>query len=245
MLSQRLRYFFTAFVDLIYPPACIICGENVDSDEPPACRNCIEKIEFLCEPLCSKCGFPIREWNNSLLSCTDCPNGDIHFDKARSLVSYSDENVRTLIHGLKYEFQTSLAVPLGELMLKGFDRYYGNFSYDAIVPVPLHRSRLREREFNQSSLISAQLAKSKNIPLREDLVIRKKRTVPQVKLEPQKRRTNLLNVFEIGTAEFSKNSRILIVDDVYTTGSTVNELCGVLKRAGVKTADVLTLARAV
>ncbi|RJP26239.1 MAG: ComF family protein [Candidatus Omnitrophota bacterium] len=240
-----LRPLFHALLDLIYPSTCIVCGVSVSSEKPPVCSNCLDRLEVIKEPICHRCGYPQDILFSSLGACRHCPAEKIHFHTARSILSYADTNVRVLIHGLKYHFLTRLADPLSEILLEGFKRDFGNAHFDAIAPVPLHKKRQREREFNQSTLLGKRISQFANLPIYEDLVTRIRKTVPQTSLDPMQRQTNVVGAFAAARPERIADLSFLVIDDVYTTGSTVNEVCATLKNNGAARVDVLTLARAV
>ncbi len=149
------------------------------------------------------------------------------------------------IHRFKYAKKTSLARPLGSLVRETFMRFWGTDSVDLMVPVPLHLKRLRERGFNQAYLMTRAWAKDEDFSLDGLALCRTRWTKPQTTLSRKERQRNVKGAFAVACAERIEGKRILVVDDVYTTGSTVNECAQVLMKAGARWVDVLTLARAV
>jgi ComF family protein len=149
------------------------------------------------------------------------------------------------IHRLKYKKKTLLSRPLSALARETFFRFWGVDTIDLIVPVPLHVKRLRERGFNQAHLLVIRWAKREGIPLDGLTLYRGRWTEPQTTLSRTERQKNMKGAFLLRHKERIKGRRILLVDDVYTTGTTVNECARVLIKAGAEFVDVLTLARAV
>ncbi|HCY19026.1 MAG TPA: amidophosphoribosyltransferase [Deltaproteobacteria bacterium] len=172
--------------------------------------------------------------------CGTCIKKRRPFSIARSIGIYEGVLLEA-VQRLKYNGKTSLARPLAKLMTKEFSMN----NYNLIVPVPLHKTRLKERGFNQSLLLARELSKLYNLPI-DYLNLRKIRaTDPQVNLKGKERIENMKGAFAVKNGAGFKNKKILLIDDVYTTGATVTECSKVLKKAGAKTIDVLTLARVV
>ena len=165
--------------------------------------------------------------------CGECRRGDHAFDFARSLFLFED-GMRTIVHHLKYSSRVSLAVPLGRQLRECASAE--GFQARVAVPVPLHRSRLRQRGFNQAELLARQLG----LPVDSRLLRRKKNTPSQTGLSRAQRAANLASAFEV---RGRPPECVLVVDDVYTTGSTLDEVAKTLKRAGVQRVEALTVAR--
>ncbi|MDP8243887.1 MAG: ComF family protein [Candidatus Hinthialibacter antarcticus] len=231
---------FQTLIDLIYPPVCAGCGGEVAGTGPPVCEACLLSAPRIEKPLCQTCGAPGE--NPHAKHCPECPE-KAHYHRARAVLDYQDKTVKKLIQGLKFHYQTGLAVPLGDLMLEGFNQYFKDEQYDAIVPVPLHRKRKRQREFNQATLLAQAIQREHNLPMIENAVMRIRHTKPQTSMTPLKRKTNVLGAFAVKDASVIQGAQLLLVDDIYTTGSTTNEIARVLIEAGAKHVDVLTLSR--
>jgi ComF family protein len=165
--------------------------------------------------------------------CGLCLKGEHVFDLARSALLFTP-TLREIIHHLKYSDRVSLANPLGDILKKCLERE--PFTGSVIVPVPLHPSRERQRGFNQAELIASRLGR----PMATRLIRRRKKTPSQTGLSRTERRRNLASAFEV-RGEVSGS--VIVVDDVYTTGSTMNEIARTLKRAGAERVEVLTVAR--
>jgi ComF family protein len=167
-----------------------------------------------------------------------------YFTMARALGAY-EGSLQEAIHHWKYEGKMNLTPFFAEWMAEGVKRYWDPNSLDLLIPVPLHTQRLRERGFNQALLLVRELSCRTGIPYRKTILQKKKPTVPQVKLSGAEREKGLRGAFRVAGKEEWVGKSILLVDDVYTTGATVNECSKVLRRGGAKRVDVLTLAHAV
>jgi ComF family protein len=173
-----------------------------------------------------------------------CPSGVVHFGTARAAVSY-DGPVKKLILSLKFHFEEHLAAFLAEFLDPVYEQEYRN-RVDFMVPVPLHWTRRRWREFNQSALLAGAMAAKKEIVVREKVLRRARRTRPQSRTAGRgAKRRNVRGAFRVDSPGLVKGSRILLVDDVYTSGNTVNECARVLREAGAAAVHVLTVARTV
>jgi ComF family protein len=225
-----------AFLSLIYPKICLNCNRKITSDTNFLCYFCQADLEFLLDELCPKCGSPKKAQ-----SCNICT--DFHFHKARSVFPFN-KPVRSLIHHLKYYEFTKVADYLATCCYDYLQKYAPFPNIDIICPVPLHKIRKRSRGFNQAEKISKKLASYmawKHIP---DLILRTKHTSTQTKLSKIERNQNVSNAFSINTKYQIKNRSILVVDDVFTTGSTVNAISKVLEKYEVSGIYILTIARA-
>jgi ComF family protein len=153
--------------------------------------------------------------------------------------------LRQVVQKFKYGRKVSLGKPLGRLMALGCQEFLGECYVDMIIPVPLHPTRLRWRGFNQSVLLARQISRAYEVPIDPYVLQRNKETQPQTELNEEQRRRNVRGAFALHPRRRVKGKRLLVVDDVYTSGATVNECSRTLKQAGAKEVHVLTLARAV
>jgi ComF family protein len=220
-----------AILNLLFPQPCILCTAPVLKRRwSVACPDCWIKLESVPRPICIQCGDHAPAIESR---CGPCRRGDHAFDLARSLYVFN-EPMRGIIHHLKYADRVSLVKPLQValrdcLALEGFEA-------KVVVPVPLHRARARERGFNQAELLAKQLG----IPVNTRLLRRRKNTPSQTGLSRSQRTLNLSAAFEV---RGRVPETVLVVDDVYTTGSTMHEIAKTLKRAGASRVEVLTVAR--
>ncbi len=216
------------------------------------CPNCLTELKTVESPLCICCGLPFSSRQDQDHYCGACLASGREFGIARAPLVY-DRIITEVIHCFKYRGKIQLARPLGELLLTAFARFWDINSVDLILPVPLHSSRLRRRGFNQAGLLIRNWYKIahrhfgdlSHIRIADDILIRTMATAPQSALGRAQRSQNIKNAFGLDGEEKIRGKKILLIDDVYTTGATVNECGRLLLKSGAQGVDVLTLARAV
>lgn len=252
-----LQRFSQAFLDAIFPPKCLICGafdglvpdDKVSFDSPAHvtasyfCEACRKGLIPIASPFCSKCGLPFISREGEDHTCAECLVEEKYFRRARAFGVY-DGSLMEAIHRFKYAKRVSFSRPLSVLVREAFFRFWDVNSIDLIVSVPLHMKRLRERGFNQSFLLIRRWAKQEGLAFDGLTLSRSRWTEPQTALSRKERQKNIKGAFAVKDPEKIVGQKILLVDDVYTTGSTVNECARVLMEASAQVVDVLTLARA-
>jgi ComF family protein len=225
------RALLDFILNLLFPVRCVVCRAPVQERRfaggCPACWSSLVRLE---PPFCTKCGEPAPAIEGL---CGACRCGEHLFDFARSALLFTHA-LREIIHHLKYADRVSLAKPLGELLKECLVRE--PFTGNLVVPVPLYPRRERERGFNQAELIAARLG----LPIDSRLVRRRKSTPSQTGLSRNQRKRNLAGAFEMRR---EIRGTVIVVDDVYTTGSTMNEIARTLKHGGAERVEVLTVAR--
>jgi ComF family protein len=232
-----------ALLDLLFPPACISCGAgNIPDSQTMLCQTCREELEPISGPLCTCCGIPFTANNNDHL-CGLCLTSHYHFNKARAILHYKPP-LTEIISSFKYHgrltgLKTFRALQVQSTHLAGLARP------EIIIPVPLHRKRLQERGFNQALVLARTFYPEERKLIDFRTLIRQRHTNPQTGLSGKVRRQNLKNAFLVTNEEKVKGKRVVLVDDVFTTGATASECARVLKRAGAAEVNVLTLARVV
>ncbi len=256
-----LKRLSQAFLHAIFPPKCLICsayyynswqasgGSDAsysisDVTDPYFCESCRKGLTPIASPFCSRCGLPFVSREGDDHTCSECLLEKKYFRKARAFGVY-DGSLMEAIHLLKYRKKSSLSRPLSALTRETFFQFWDVDGIDLLVSVPLHVKRLRERGFNQAHLLIARWAKQEGIPFDGLTLSRSRWTEPQTTLSRTERQKNIKGAFSLRHPEKIKGRKILIVDDVYTTGATVNECARVLIKAGAEFVDVLTLARGV
>lgn len=225
-----------AFLNLILPQICPLCAE--DAADGRFCLKCLSGIRMIKCPICPRCGIPFVSQECEDHLCGRCIKQEPPFGAARSAGVY-DGVLLEAIHIFKYNGKTSLAKPLIKIMIDLFPAT----DCELIVPVPLHKTRLKERGFNQSLFLAKGLAKTYNLPIDYLNLKRIRATDHQINLKGKERIINVKDAFATEDKAAFKDKNILLIDDVYTTGATVGECSRVLKKAGAKNVDVLTLAR--
>ena len=246
-LTDRLDWVF----DWLYPPRCRACGGNISGrDAEYLCSGCWSKIRLVSHPLCTVCGRPFFDTSGDDHNCAACLARQPSFIRARAWGCYSrdeslDHPLRQVVQKFKYGRRVSLGKPLGRLMARGCEKFIRQCHVDLIVPVPLHPRRLRWRGFNQSLLLARQVSRLYGLPVDPFSLHRARETAPQTELAEDQRRKNVRGAFAVDEKKYLKGKSVLLVDDVYTSGATVNECSRVLIRGGVKEVTVLTLARTI
>lgn len=253
-----------SILDIFFPPVCPLCEEalvdtstniepngsmdasTIDTPAPPhltnLCRDCIDgflKLRINI-PYCSVCGIPFNAPSNGVHPCGECIKSPPPFETARSGFAYSG-TVLDAIHLLKYNGRTTLSLPLGKFAANAVE---SALTVDLVVPVPLHIKRLRQRGYNHSLLFARHVAQRLSVPVDTTALKRTRPTVPQVELSASLRQTNVAGAFEVVKPDTVRDRRVLLVDDVLTTGATVRECARVLRKAGASV-HVLTLARTI
>ncbi len=216
------------------------------------CQACIRGLVAVESPICDCCGLPIKSRQGLDHRCGDCIRESKSFRIARAPLIY-EQILTRVVHCFKYKGKLQLANPLAELLLTAFRLFWEPDSIDIILPVPLHIKRFRMRGFNQAYLLvrnwNALIGQYPNRPdglqIERNLLVRAAATTPQSALGRADRAVNIKNAFDLTDPDKVKDKRILLVDDVYTTGATVNECTRLLRNSGTRQVDVLTLARAV
>ena len=228
---------------LVYPPACIACGKA--TGEPHTlCGRCWAGMRFIERPFCERLGTPFAvDLGMALVSPAAIADPPV-FARARAAVRY-DDTARKLVHRLKYSDRLDLARALGAAMVRPAAELAADA--DVIVPVPLHRLRLWRRRFNQSMELARIVAARHRVPCDPGLLARVKRTTPQVGLSRAQRADNLQGAFRVpdDARPRLEGKRVLLVDDVLTTGATANAASRALLRGGAAAVDVLAFARVV
>jgi ComF family protein len=241
-LRGGLRGLMAAAVDAVYPPVCAGCG-RLTGQHRGVCPACWATLRLIERPYCEVLGLPFsHDLGAGILSADAIANPPV-FERLRSAAIH-DGIAKALVHGLKYRDRTDLAVMMAQWMIRASDGTVA--ACDAIVPVPLHAFRLFGRKFNQSAELARAIARSSGKPYLATVLIRHRRTAQQVGLGASQRAENVRGAFSVTedgrAALFGK--RIVLVDDVYTTGATVSAATRALKRAGAGDVTVLTFARA-
>lgn len=229
-------------LDFIYPRICCTCGKEItDGDENGLCWDCRTVSLALIPPWCERCGQVVAGRVDHAFTCADCEEHPPLFQRGRSLYRY-EGGVRTAIHALKYHHDFSVVPDLSLLLLAGLRTHFENASDLVLVPVPLHPKRLRKRGFNQGRELIRGMKKLDSSLKVWTGIKRIKDTETQTRLSKAARRENVRSAFAVNKREKAP-ARVLLIDDVMTTGATLHECSKVLKRAGVQEIHTLTVAR--
>jgi ComF family protein len=248
--QSMIEYITEGLLNIVFPLDCKICEKPIrESKGYSICEDCLKTIELIERPYCIKCGKPLIPTDffkqSREILCLDCKIKKYSFKFSRSTGIY-DKVLKKSIHLFKYYREKKLAKPLGKLMV---DYLLKNNEFenklDLIIPVPLHKNDFKKRGFNQSVLLGKVVGDYFSIPIRENILVKKKLTPFQINLSKKEREKNILRAFSVEKPEEIKEKNILILDDVFTTGATVEECAKELTKAQAKNIFVLTLARTV
>lgn len=232
-----------SFLSLIFPTKCPVCYSIIRAGNH-LCFKCWGEIDFITDPSCTKCSYPF-EFDIGIDSlCGSCIEQEHYFDSAISVMRYGDSSKR-IVHKLKYGDKAHIAKNVARLMYTRIKKELNGV--DVIVPVPMHRKKIRRRLYNQSALIASHLSRISNIPSIANCLTKTRHHAPQTGLRSELRKSNVRNSFAIneGYLPSIHNKNILLVDDVYTTGATVDECSKILKQACCDKVTVIAFARVV
>ncbi len=242
-------------LELLFPNLCASCGSKPVAGKE-ICNKCEEEIDFLEEfSVCAQCGVPFgyfdsrasqsmdipQEAENPHL-CAKCLKGRYSFNRARSVAVYRGP-IREMLHAFKYEGKLKLARSLSDTMIEHMP--FNMENVDVLVPVPLYIGKLRQREYNQSSVLAADIARHTGVCVNLMGLVKVRDTLPQIEIRDEAaRRKNVRGAFQVRDKNTFQGCSVLLIDDVFTTGSTSNECAKTLLKSGALSAEVLTLARA-
>ncbi len=230
-------------LDFVLPPRCLACGGAVDR-QGGVCPACWRDLSYIAPPFCARCGLPFEIDVLAGAECGACVMRPPPYARARAVLVYDDAS-RSLVARLKYGDQTYAAPAYGLWLARAGAELLAEAT--VIAPVPLHRWRLLRRRYNQAALLGDALRRACAVAYHPDLLVRHRQTTPQVGLSADARQRNVTGAFRIRDSHLATvpEARIVLIDDVMTTGATLTECARVLLRAGAARVDVLTLARAV
>jgi len=241
-LAGISRMMARQVADVLWPPQCLACREEV-SQPRSLCPDCWACVRFLEPPLCRQCGYPF-EFDAGETLCAACMANPPAFHNARAVMAYGEVPKR-LVAALKYGDRQEGAPSFARWLRRAGAELIAHS--DVIIPVPLHRRKLFERRFNQSALLALGLSKLTGLPAAMDALARTRYTESQAGLGQKARQDNVRGAFAVpeGRRAWMEGKRVLLVDDVFTTGATVDACAQALTRAGADEISVLTLARVV
>ena len=227
-------------LDFLLPPFCHVCHERIEIDG--LCPKCFSALEFIGLQKCSVCGKALDAIVPGMTICGTCIKKPPHFRQAEAVFKYNDTSKKLILafkHGDHIELTELFVKWMGQNSTKLIQKN------DILMPVPLHCHRLLKRKYNQSALLAQKLAKRYNKVYDPLTLVRIKPTHSQGHLSPKERQKNIKNAFRVKDPEKIRDKSILLIDDVFTTGATVDECAKVLLKAGAKSVDVLSIARVV
>ena len=239
---KLIKKFFLFILEYIYPHRCPTCKKIVENDKV-FCSRCWKKLQFIQLPHCVKCNEPLEFNIDKNLLCSKCLNNKkIYYDKVISVFIYN-KTISKAIFAFKFYRKIFLANFFVFFMKKRMKDFPNQIDYIALIP--MHLKKMRQRGFNQSLLLAVELSKETKIPIIKNLLRKNKHTKNQISLKGKERKKNLKNafIFNPDHKDLIKNKNILIIDDVFTTGTTINECAKILKDQKAKKVFALTIAK--
>lgn len=225
-------------INILYPRTCPICGKILKINNLQICVECKKKLKYIYEPACKKCGKQILLEEQEY--CYDCFKKNHKYTRGIALCSH-DEWIRKSIYNFKYNNKREYAkIYANEIVLR-YKNKIENWNADVLIPIPLHKSKMRSRGFNQAEDLCRELSKQLHIPMLKNCVKRVKKTLPQKELNDKERINNLKKAFKIDTIDV-KSKRVILIDDIYTTGATIDSVAEVLGNCGVNEIYFITIS---
>lgn len=224
-------------LDLLYPPRCPVCHDILQPGRTFICDSCVQYLPFVREPVCKKCGKPLESDEEEL--CFDCQKLEHEFTQGIGVFLY-DDIMRKSLHYFKYQGRVEYGEFYARCMWKHARPMIEVWKPEVIVPVPVHKMRYRERGYNQAEVVADRFSKIAGIPVEKGYIIRREKTRAQKDLTPEERRENLQKAFEPGKRAVDCK-RILLIDDIYTTGSTMDAVSKILREGGAEEIYALSI----
>jgi len=241
--TSAFKSWLDAVLSFVYPEACQICGvARARPNDGYVCRACAARVKFVERPFCERCGRPVAGSVTGTFECAQCQEIPRHFEYARAAV-FSEGLALEIIHRYKYQRALWFEPFLARLLVERAQTALAAAHWDWIVPVPLHPLKEREREFNQAERLGMVLGRATGMPVKTGLVRRVKYTQTQTRLTRAARAENLQGAFKARNGARLQGERIVLVDDVLTTGATAGACAKELRRMGAGAVCVWTLAR--
>jgi competence protein ComFC len=241
--AATLKNWLNIGLGFFYPEICQLCEtERATTKNGFVCSKCWQQVHFIRPPFCERCGLPFEGDLTTVFECANCREMELHFSSARSAV-VAKTAVLEIIHRLKYQRQLWFEPFLADLLLRGALPALREENWDFIVPVPLHPVKEREREFNQAERLARHLSNAAKIPLNKKLLRRVTFTATQTLLTREQRAENMNGAFAARDGVKLDGEKIILVDDVFTTGATTNACAKMLRAAGAGDVCVWTIAR--
>jgi ComF family protein len=234
-----------ATLALLYPAICQLCSEHrATAAEGFVCSDCQRKVRFIVPPFCDRCGLPFGGDLTAPFECSNCRDMKLYFSSARSAVVARSVTLE-IIHRFKYQRALWFEPFLADLLVRQSVPALRAGNWNLVVPVPLHPTKLREREFNQAARLACHLGRALDLPVMEHALARPKATRTQTLLTRQQRAENIRDAFTVARPAAVARRRIILVDDVFTTGATTNACARALRRAKATEVCVWTVARGI
>lgn len=239
--GRILKEVLKKALDIFYPRRCVICDRVLSLEQKFLCRECEMVLQYTGENYCLKCGRTVREEEEY---CPACQGKEYAFESGRSLFLY-DAVLRESIARFKYHGRQEYAAFYANAMYRELGDWIRALQPDALIPVPIHKKRYQKRGYNQAEVLAKELGKCMDIPVLSDYLVRVKNTLPQKELSKRERLENLSGAFSVrrgGGELYKKLNCVIIVDDIYTTGSTIEMCARILKEEGIRSIHFLCIS---
>lgn len=216
-------------LNLLYPPRCPICERILLRREGRVCGNCRKELPYLTEPICKKCGKPLDQEEQEY--CLTCEQENHEFICGRAIFSY-EKAFRQSVQRMKFKNRREYLEFYSEEMVREGEKYLLQWKPKTILAVPMNRKKRRERGFDQSELLAEKVSRLSGIPMARRVLLRSRYTLPQKELDAKERKKNLKGAFEL-KRDAKLQEPVLLIDDIYTTGATMDAICKTLKKSGI------------
>ncbi len=244
-MLHAVQDFLNSGLAFLYPEVCQLCGqERASSAQSFLCAGCRASVRFITQPFCERCGLPFQGAITNVFECANCQKQDWSFSSARAAVVARD-NMLEIIHRYKYQHALWFEPFLAQLLIDRAAPAVSRSRWDWIVPVPLHPTKQREREFNQAERLARRLSQATGVPIKMRILRRISATRTQTLLTREERLDNVRRAFAVRRGVRLAGQRIVLVDDVFTTGATTGACAKVLRTAGAGEVCVWTVARGI
>ncbi len=241
-MRKKIAAWIAGGIDVLYPRVCPGCGREAGETGRYVCWDCLSRMPFVSHPFCSRCGQPVAGKVDRAYECSLCHADPPAFARARVAARFEDPT-RGMLHDLKYGGATWLAPDLAEWLAVAVRAFFADCRIDALTAVPLYPGRYRMRGYNQADLLARHAGRLLGIPVLPDIVARAKDTRSQTGLTASERKSNVHRAFTVPRPDRVSGLAILCIDDVMTTGATLNACASVLKRAGASCVYAAAVAR--
>ncbi|MEF9941665.1 MAG: ComF family protein [Lachnospiraceae bacterium] len=232
---SKIKRIINSILCILFPHTCPFCGKV---EGQPICQKCLEQIEYIKEPRCKRCGKPLRYAEHEY--CYDCAHQNHYYEEGRSLWVHKPP-VTWSIYQFKYHNRRIYGVYYGEELAKHYGELLHHWGVELLIPIPLHKKKYRKRGYNQAEIIAKQLSIQTGIPMSTTAVFRQRYTKPQKVLDHRTRSRNMNGAFRL--AKTWKGSLcVALIDDIYTTGSTIDAVARLFIEAGVEKVYFLTVS---
>ena len=237
-INWEERTIIDRLIDIIYPKTCPVCGRVRPYGKKDVCESCVKGLKWVESPVCMKCGKTLEDEEAEF--CADCIRIPKSFDRNYPVFDYEGE-IKDSLYAFKYKNQRDHADFYAGCIVKRYGSQLKEKGFDGIVPVPVHKKKKKSRGYNQAELIALSLGELLDITVYPDYLVRTEATDPQKELDDKERMKNLKNAFNIGQNDV-KLEKILLVDDIYTSGATMDACTRVLLASGVISISCVSVA---